>query len=178
MDLQSEACGCLTCRCRACRALQSCRDGRIRQTGPREDLQAFRSLSTTRRQSRQNLSPDGSKSSSASPVIRASSTGPGVQSTVGGVGPLLRERQHSAKYSGSEPWPAEARSRRNPGSGEGASSGERRKPRPRGARTRVPRGASAQECRPNMLGRPSCRGGFLHRQRRVDAITAHSGSSR
>ena len=123
MDLQSEACGCLTCRCRACRALQSCRDGRIRQTGPREDLQAFRSLSTTRRQSRQNLSPDGSQSSSASPVIRASSTGPGVQSTVGGVGPLLRERQHSAKYSGSEPRPAEPGQGGTPAAAKGRAAG-------------------------------------------------------
>ena len=70
-----------------------------------------------------------------------------------------------------------ARSRRNPGSGEGASSGERREPRRRRARTGDPRAGREQEGRPNMLGRPSCRGGFLHSQRRVGAITAHSGSA-
>ena len=59
--------GCFTCCCRACRDLQSCRECCTHQTGPREDLQAFRSRMhnmTARRQP-----------SSASPVIRASLSG-------------------------------------------------------------------------------------------------------
>ena len=97
--------------------------------------------------------------SSASPVIRASPSGSQAS--------RVQHRSASSKHGrrgrpSSSPAAAQrkvqrqrtlarrARSRRNPGSGEGASSGERREPRPRRARTGDPRAEREQEGRPKL----------------------------